>query len=152
MNKHAERTHPCAATVACSLGLSATSQQYFSLRTNQPPATSRNQPAVLVSQNKPAPAISHQPTEQAAGSVSAKLCTWRARSSRLYMPSIRTYVPALSDSSRISFYSLHQEIPTVCPYAQVSRSEPSEQPCSLDSQPSHSPIANDIVKNSVIQS
>jgi hypothetical protein len=32
---------------------------------NQPPATSRNQPAVLFSQNKPAPAISHQPTEQA---------------------------------------------------------------------------------------
>jgi hypothetical protein len=51
----------------CSLGLSATSQQYFSLRTNQPPATSRNQPAVLFSQNKPAPAISHQPTEQADG-------------------------------------------------------------------------------------
>jgi hypothetical protein len=44
---------------ACSLGLSSTSQQYFSLRTN--PATSRNQPAVLFSQNKPAPAISHQP-------------------------------------------------------------------------------------------
>jgi hypothetical protein len=40
----------------CSLGLSATSQQYFSLS---------NQPAVLFSQNKPAPAISHQPTEQA---------------------------------------------------------------------------------------
>jgi hypothetical protein len=52
---------------ACSLGLSATSQQYFSLRTNQPPATSHNQPAVLFSQNKPAPAISHQPTEQAVG-------------------------------------------------------------------------------------
>jgi hypothetical protein len=52
---------------ACSLGLSATSQQYFSLRTNQPPATSRNQPTVLFSQNKPAPAISHQPTEQAEG-------------------------------------------------------------------------------------
>jgi hypothetical protein len=48
-----------------SLGLSATSQQYFSLGTNQPPATSRNQPAVLFSHNKPAPAISHQPTEQA---------------------------------------------------------------------------------------
>jgi hypothetical protein len=70
----------------CSIGLSATSQQYFSLRTNQPPATSQqyshqpavlfsqnkpttsNQPAVLFcavlfSQNKPAPATSHQPTE-----------------------------------------------------------------------------------------
>jgi hypothetical protein len=30
-----------------------------------------NQPAVLFSQNKPAPAISHQPTEQA---VRVKLC------------------------------------------------------------------------------
>jgi hypothetical protein len=47
----------------CSLGLSATSQQYFSLRTNQPSATSQNQPAVLFSQNKPAPAISHQPEQ-----------------------------------------------------------------------------------------
>jgi hypothetical protein len=54
-----------ASYAPCSLGLSATSQQYFSLRTNQPPATSQNQPAVLFSQNKPAPAISHQPTEQA---------------------------------------------------------------------------------------
>jgi hypothetical protein len=54
---------------AGSLGLSATSQQYFSLRTNQPPATSRNQPAVLFSQNKPPSAISHQPTEDA-------VCGW----------------------------------------------------------------------------
>jgi hypothetical protein len=53
---------------ACSLDLSATSQQYFSLRTNQPPATS-NQPAVLFSQNKPAPAISHQPNDQASSSI-----------------------------------------------------------------------------------
>jgi hypothetical protein len=60
---------------ACSLGLSATSQQYFSLRTNQPPATSRNQPAVLFSQNKPAPAISHQPTEQAV-SFSGPVCCY----------------------------------------------------------------------------
>jgi hypothetical protein len=30
-----------------------------------------NQPAVLFSQNKPAPAISHQPTEHAAGSSSS---------------------------------------------------------------------------------
>jgi hypothetical protein len=49
-----------------SLALSATSQQYFSLGTNQPIS---NQPAVLFSQNKPAPAISHQPTEQACTSV-----------------------------------------------------------------------------------
>jgi hypothetical protein len=51
------------------LGLSTTSQQYFSLRTNQPSATS-NQPAVLFSQNKSAPGISHQPNEQAGNSES----------------------------------------------------------------------------------
>jgi hypothetical protein len=38
---------------ACSLVLSATNQQYFSLTTNQ-----------SFSQNKPAPAISHQPNEK----------------------------------------------------------------------------------------
>jgi hypothetical protein len=51
--------------VACSLGLSATSQQYFSLRTNQPPVTSQQ----YFSQNKSAPAISHPPNEQAGGST-----------------------------------------------------------------------------------
>jgi hypothetical protein len=70
--------HYCRNLTACSLGLSATSQQYFSLRTNQPAATSRNQPAVLFSQSKPAPAISHQPTEQALRWVSVLLggCFW----------------------------------------------------------------------------
>jgi hypothetical protein len=33
---------------------------------SQNKSASRNQPTVLFSQNKPAPAISHQPTEQAA--------------------------------------------------------------------------------------
>jgi hypothetical protein len=47
--------------IACSFGLSTTSHQYFS---QNKPATS-NQPAVLFSQNKSAPAISHQPNEQA---------------------------------------------------------------------------------------
>jgi hypothetical protein len=46
----------------CSLGLSATSQQY--LFSQNKPATS-DQPAVLFSQNKPAPAISHQSNELA---------------------------------------------------------------------------------------
>jgi hypothetical protein len=45
----------------CSFGLSTTSQRYFYPRTNQPPATSQQ----YFSQNKPAPAISHQPNEQA---------------------------------------------------------------------------------------
>jgi hypothetical protein len=43
---------------------------------NQPPATSRNQPAVLFSQNKPAPAISHQPTEQAEGEAWRRKMAW----------------------------------------------------------------------------
>jgi hypothetical protein len=38
------------------------------------PAT-RNQPAVLFSQNKPAPAISHQPTEQALDEQ-GDVCCW----------------------------------------------------------------------------
>jgi hypothetical protein len=46
----------------CSLGLSATRQQYFSLRTNQPPATSHQ----YFSHNKSALAINHQPNEQTA--------------------------------------------------------------------------------------
>jgi hypothetical protein len=50
-------------STACSLGLSATSQQYFF---SQNKSATSNQPAVLFSQNKPALAISHQPTEQAA--------------------------------------------------------------------------------------
>jgi hypothetical protein len=46
----------------CSFGLSATRQQYFSLRTNQPTATSQQ---YFYLRKKSAPAISHQPNEQA---------------------------------------------------------------------------------------
>jgi hypothetical protein len=38
---------------ACSLGLSATSQQYFSLRTNQPPATSQQYSSLRTNQHQP---------------------------------------------------------------------------------------------------
>jgi hypothetical protein len=38
---------------ACSLGLSATSQQYFSLRTNQPPATSQQYFSLRTNQHQP---------------------------------------------------------------------------------------------------
>jgi hypothetical protein len=38
---------------ACSLGLSATSQQYFSLRTNQPPATSQQYFSLSTNQHQP---------------------------------------------------------------------------------------------------
>jgi hypothetical protein len=41
--------------VPCSLGLSATSQQYFSLRTNQPPATSQQYFCLRINQHQ------HQP-------------------------------------------------------------------------------------------
>jgi hypothetical protein len=37
----------------CSLGLSATSQQYFSLRTNQPPATSQQYSSLRTNQHQP---------------------------------------------------------------------------------------------------
>jgi hypothetical protein len=49
----------------CSLGLSATSQQYFSLTTNQPPATNKQYFSLRTNQHQPS-AISHQPNEQAA--------------------------------------------------------------------------------------
>jgi hypothetical protein len=38
---------------SCSLGLSATSQQYFSLRTNQPPATSQQYSSLRRNQHQP---------------------------------------------------------------------------------------------------
>jgi hypothetical protein len=38
---------------SCSLGLSATSQQYFSLRTNQPPATSQQYFSLTTNQHQP---------------------------------------------------------------------------------------------------
>jgi hypothetical protein len=38
---------------SCSLGLSATSQQYFSLRTNQPPATSQQYSSLRTKQHQP---------------------------------------------------------------------------------------------------
>jgi hypothetical protein len=37
----------------CSLGLSATSQQYFSLTSNQPPATSQQYSSLRTNQHQP---------------------------------------------------------------------------------------------------
>jgi hypothetical protein len=37
----------------CSFGLSATSQQYFSLKTNQPPATSQQYFSLTANQHQP---------------------------------------------------------------------------------------------------
>jgi hypothetical protein len=37
----------------CSFGLSATSQQYFSLKTNQPPATSQQYFSLRTNQHQP---------------------------------------------------------------------------------------------------
>jgi hypothetical protein len=114
--------------VICSLGLSATSQQYFSLRTNQPPATSRNQPAVLFSQNKPAPAISHQPTEQARVRPwktlkPASLPSERASSTRHERGAGRTRVPCVrSDSVRVTRAWIVSTIPLSAPALYVRRS------------------------------
>jgi hypothetical protein len=41
-----------SARAACSLGLSATSQQYFSLTTNQPPATSQQYFSLRINQHQ----------------------------------------------------------------------------------------------------
>jgi hypothetical protein len=38
---------------SCSFGLSATSQQYFSLKTNQPPATSQQYFSLRTNQHQP---------------------------------------------------------------------------------------------------
>jgi hypothetical protein len=43
----------CDSSSACSFGLSATSQQYFSLRTNQPPVTSQQYSSLRRDQHKP---------------------------------------------------------------------------------------------------
>jgi hypothetical protein len=51
---------------SCALFVWLISHQPAVLFSQNKPAIS-NQPAVLYSQNKPAPAISHQPTEQADG-------------------------------------------------------------------------------------
>jgi hypothetical protein len=53
----------------CSLGLSAISQQYFSLRTNQPPTTSQQYSSLRTNQHQP-PATS-QPNRLWLGAASA---------------------------------------------------------------------------------
>jgi hypothetical protein len=52
------------AAISCSLGLSATSQQYFSLRTNQPPATSQQYFSLRTNQHQPS--ATSQTNRQAA--------------------------------------------------------------------------------------
>jgi hypothetical protein len=49
----------------CSLGLSATSQQYFSLTTNQPPATSQQYSSLRT--NKHQPSATSQPNRLLSG-------------------------------------------------------------------------------------
>jgi hypothetical protein len=55
----------------CSLGLSATSQQYFSLTTNQPPATSQQYSSLRTNQHQPSatsqPNTLHARHEQVTG-------------------------------------------------------------------------------------
>jgi hypothetical protein len=60
---------PAPRLSPCSSDLSATSQQYFYLRTNQPPATSQQYFSLRTNQHQPS-AISHQPNEQVVCSSS----------------------------------------------------------------------------------
>jgi hypothetical protein len=52
-NKPATSNQPAVLFSPCSLGLSATSQQYFFLRTNQPPATSQQYFSLRTNQHQP---------------------------------------------------------------------------------------------------
>jgi hypothetical protein len=56
--------------IACSLGLSATSQQYFSLRTNQPPAISQQYSSLRKKQHQPS--ATSQPNRLEISAVGAK--------------------------------------------------------------------------------
>jgi hypothetical protein len=47
------RSPPASLNTACSLGLSATSQQCFSLRRNQPPGTSQQYSSLRTNQHQP---------------------------------------------------------------------------------------------------
>jgi hypothetical protein len=51
--QRAKFLHGPLAQRPCSLGLSATSQQYFSLTTNQPPATSQQYFSLRTNQHQP---------------------------------------------------------------------------------------------------
>jgi hypothetical protein len=46
-------SHQTKKLTPCSLGLSGTSQQYFSLRTNQPPATNQQYSSLTTKQHQP---------------------------------------------------------------------------------------------------
>jgi hypothetical protein len=61
LNQHQHSSHVPMATTHRPVRLAYQPVELFS---HNKPATS-NQPAVVFSQHKPAPAISHQPTEQA---------------------------------------------------------------------------------------
>jgi hypothetical protein len=57
----------------CSLGLSATSQQYFSLRTNQPPATSQQYSSLRTNQHQPS--ATSQPNSRQLGIAACRGCS-----------------------------------------------------------------------------
>jgi hypothetical protein len=71
-------------STACSLGLSATSQQYFSLRTNQPPATSQQYFSLRTNQHQPSatsqpnrlPVVA--PLAPSKGRRKGRVCCWAA--------------------------------------------------------------------------
>jgi hypothetical protein len=64
MHVRLDRHNRFASKIACSLGLSATSQQYFSLRTNQPlqpAATSQQYSSLRTNQHQPS--VTSQPNK-----------------------------------------------------------------------------------------
>jgi hypothetical protein len=85
----------CLGFDSCSLGLLATSQQYFSLRTNQPPATSQQYSSLRRDQ--------HQPSSNRTGCVRASRGWSRARRVRKADPRERTCEP------RVESYEAREE-------------------------------------------
>jgi hypothetical protein len=90
--------------LTCGLFVWLISHQPAVLFSHNKSATS-NQPAVLFSQNKPAPAISHQPTEQADGAMCRGL---------LY---------------------IYQKVDKCCNYKKTSSPNPSKPPTHQSHQP-----------------
>jgi hypothetical protein len=96
---------------ACSLGLSATSQQYFSLRTNQPPATSQQYSSLRTNQQQPS--ATSQPNRLLGYSINGKDISLTGCVRISGLP---------NSESNITRYSL-------CPYLQLEKTSESIQCC-----------------------
>jgi hypothetical protein len=84
----------------CSFGLSATSQQYFSLRTNQPPATSQQYFSLTTNQHQPS--ATSQTNRHRKGSSTSQ-SPWRLRHQ---MKSLEKNAPHRITTYKIARFSM----------------------------------------------